>query len=187
MALSLPNPSQNSSQMMGRLGPDKTVHKVSDVVHQNDYELNIGKLLIKKLNAAKRVQHVLYEKKDGGMVITADAATFESVKHAALYYFRNYPTEKGTAMINTNIDNTKKHIVQYTVRVATVDGCSYTANIYTTTSKCMVNGKDIERFMSDDLREIHRLIRTACLEDKQFSLQKISDMLIEQLQRLLDS
>jgi hypothetical protein len=45
--------------------------------HRNTYTLKIEKTLNKKLDAPKHQQSVLYGYTRGGLVITADAATFE--------------------------------------------------------------------------------------------------------------
>ena len=49
----------------------------------NTYTLKIDKALNKKLDATKRQQSVLYGYTRGGLVITADAATFELRKTPA--------------------------------------------------------------------------------------------------------
>ena len=53
------------------------------------YTLNIDKALKKKLDATKRQQNVLYKYTKGGLVITADAATFELLRIAANIYYEN--------------------------------------------------------------------------------------------------
>ena len=53
----------------------------------NTHTLKIDKALKKKLDATKRQQNVLCEYTKGGLVITADAATFELFKIAANIYY----------------------------------------------------------------------------------------------------
>ena len=108
--------------------------------HVTDYTLNIEKGLAKKLTAAQRKEKVSYEFKDGGLVITADAVTFELLKRATEQYFMNFPSTYGTAKIQNCTDSTKKSVVQSTIRV-NKDGPVYTANLYYTTSRLLVNGK----------------------------------------------
>jgi hypothetical protein len=57
----------------------------------NTYTLKIDKALKKKLDATKRQQNVLYEYTKEGLVITADAATFELLRIAANIYYENFP------------------------------------------------------------------------------------------------
>jgi hypothetical protein len=54
----------------------------------NTYTLKIDKALNKKLDATKRQQSVLYGYTRGGLVITADAATFELLKIAQIYIMK---------------------------------------------------------------------------------------------------
>ena len=51
----------------------------------NDYQLNLEKVLEKKLIAAKRVKSLNYEYTGGGIVAEADVATYELLKTAAVY------------------------------------------------------------------------------------------------------
>jgi hypothetical protein len=63
---------------------------MNDVINSsNTYTLNIDKALKKKIDATKRQQNVLYEYTKGGLVITADAATFELLRIAANIYYTN--------------------------------------------------------------------------------------------------
>lgn len=48
-----------------------------------EYKLNVNKALNKKLEATQRDRYVCYKHTTGGIVITADAATFELFKSAA--------------------------------------------------------------------------------------------------------
>jgi hypothetical protein len=52
-----------------------------------NYNLNITRALQKKLEATKRNQHVEYRCTSGGMVITADTATFELIRIASIHYY----------------------------------------------------------------------------------------------------
>ncbi|CAG2195816.1 unnamed protein product [Mytilus edulis] len=54
-----------------------------------DYSLNIQRALMNKLEATKREAHLEFKNTGGGLVITADAATFELIRQAtAIYYSR---------------------------------------------------------------------------------------------------
>jgi hypothetical protein len=82
----------------------------------NTYTLKIDKALKKQLDATKRQQNVLHEYTRGGLVITADAATFELFKIAANIYYENLPESLGKAHITQSTDSTQRHNVQTTIR-----------------------------------------------------------------------
>ena len=83
----------------------------------NTNTLKIDKALKKKLDATKRQQNALYEYTRGGLVITADAATFELFKIAANIYYENLPESLGKAYITQSTESTQRHNVQTTMRV----------------------------------------------------------------------
>jgi hypothetical protein len=66
---------------------------LAESITKNNYELNIDKAQYEKLDATKRVQNIVYEQKGGGIVITADTATFELFKHGVTNYFQNFPRD----------------------------------------------------------------------------------------------
>jgi hypothetical protein len=55
-----------------------------------NYTLNITKALYTKLEATKRNLNVEYKYTNGGIVLTADAVTFELLRLATLNYFENF-------------------------------------------------------------------------------------------------
>lgn len=70
--------------------PNKCSTKISNSSNiVNDYNLNIGKALTKKLKATQRARTLQYRYTSGGIVITADAVTFELFKMAAMAYYCN--------------------------------------------------------------------------------------------------
>jgi predicted glutamine amidotransferase len=77
----------------------------------NTNTLKIDKALKKKLDATKRHQNALYEYTRGGLVITADAATFELFKIVATIYYENLPESLGKAYITQSTDSTQRHNV----------------------------------------------------------------------------
>ena len=100
----------------------------------NTYTLKIDKVLNKKLDATKRQQSLLYGYTRGGLVITADAATFELLKIAANIYYENLPESLGKAYITQSTDSTQCHNVQTTIRVHEQEQPAYTTNLYLTSS-----------------------------------------------------
>ena len=63
---------------------NNTQNIIPGKILRRDYELIIGKTLEKKLLAAKRVNNLKYNSTDGGVLGTADTATFKLIKHATL-------------------------------------------------------------------------------------------------------
>lgn len=45
---------------------------------------------MKKLEATKRAVHIEYKYTSGGVVIVADAANFELIKHASMAYYEAF-------------------------------------------------------------------------------------------------
>ena len=157
----------------------KSENAVISMQHK-DYELNIEKSLCKKLAASKRVQHLNIEVKDGGTVLTADAAMFELVREAAVIYYKNYPQKFGQAKIETVTDSSKKNIVQHIIRVYSED-----LNIYLTTSRLMVNGKKAALFVERDIHEMQKIIKEATCKERNLDLGKLNDFIAKQINKAL--
>ena len=149
------------------------------------YELSIEKSLCKKLAATKRVQHLSIVEKDGGTILTADAAMFELIREAAITYYKNYPQKFGQAKIETVTDSSKRNVVQHTIRVWLNEGNGYTLNIYLTTSRLMVNGKCAETFLDRDIHEVQKIVKTATFNDKSLDLGKLNNFIAEQVDKAL--
>ena len=124
----------------------------------NDYQLNLEKSLEKKLIAAKRVKSLNYEYTGGGIVAEADVATYELLKTAAVYFYQHYSDKDGKAEITNVTDKTRKNIIQVTIRVSDRQNQlgGYTINFYHTTSKMLVNGKNVSKFTDEDLSRIQK-------------------------------
>ena len=108
--------------------------------------------------ATQRKDNILYEIKDRGVVITSDAVTFELIRRATDQYYINFPPHFGTANIKKSADSTKKNVVQNTIRVR-VKGLCYTVNLYNTTSRLLVNGKNVDLFLNRDVKQIYDMIQ----------------------------
>ncbi|CAC5400211.1 MLL4 [Mytilus coruscus] len=78
--------------------------------HVKNYTLNITKALYKKLEATKRNLSIEYKHTAGGIVLTADAVTFELLLLATLNYFENLPEIKGQANIRKITDESQTTI-----------------------------------------------------------------------------
>ena len=104
-----------------------------------NYTLNITKALYKKLEATKRNLNVEYKYTNGGIVLTADAVTFELLRLATLNYSENLPEIIDQANIRKITDKSQATIVQHIIKVI-VNNASYAINIYNTTIRHLVNG-----------------------------------------------
>ena len=135
--------------------------------------------------AAKGANNLKYNYTDGGVVGTANTATFEVIKHATLQLYSQYPSGKGSVHITFITDNSKQFHVQHTIRVSEKNARGYAINLYQTTSKMLVNGRNIEKCMQDDLRDIH--IEKALNNNNNPDIGNLNDMFIEQLGQLLKS
>lgn len=62
-----------------QIHPSSTIRDTQSSVESN-YILNVNKALSKKLEATQTKQNIEYILKEGGIVMTADAVTFELLK-----------------------------------------------------------------------------------------------------------
>ena len=134
-----------------------------------DYQLNIERALAKKLKASQREFNIDVCVKGGGTTITADAVTFELLKEATLLFYGDN--------IDKTTDRTGKAVVQYTIR----PDSSYTVNIYTTTSRILVNGKSAQAFIESDLPKIYDIAKSAVIDGKPIDIQRLNLALSEML------
>ena len=175
---------QNQLCKRNRLNPPK-VDTIVTGTTAKPYKLNVDKNLSKKLAATKRTQHLCIEEKDGGMVVTADAAMFELFKRAALVLYTDYPPEKGHVKVDEITDSSKKNIVQYIIRVHTPQNKGYTLNIYLTTSRLLVNGKNCSLFRDNDLQKIQDIIDKATFTEQIPNIDKLNSLIAMQINACL--
>ena len=93
-----------------------------------------------------------------------------------------FPTNDGTVTQNITTDKTKSIVVQVTIKI---DSChkerDFTINMYTTTSKILVNGKNEQLFFQRDLRKIHSIINSATSNRGDTYIETLNTKLAEQL------
>jgi hypothetical protein len=116
----------------------------------NIFTLTITKALYEKLEATKRNLKVDYKYTNGGIVLTADAVTFELLGLATLNYFANLPNIIGQANIRKITDKSQATIVQHIIKVI-LNNASYTINIYNTTSRLLVNSNGANHVIAKDI------------------------------------
>ena len=81
---------------------------------------------------------------------------------------------------------TKHVVVQYTFRVELPNHQKYTVNLYTTTSKLLVNGKDCEVFIQNDIPNIQTRIVNEVKTIPNFDMNLLNRQLQEQLAHLIN-
>ena len=155
----------------------------------NDYQLNLEKSLEKKLIAAKRVKSLNYENTGGGIVAEADVATYELLKTAAVYFYQLYPDKDGKAEITNVTDKSRKNIIQITIRVSDRQNQlgGYTINFYHTTSKMLVNGKNVSKFIDEDVSSIQKIITENLKDNRSSDVKAVNEMMKTHLETLLES
>ncbi|VDI25644.1 Hypothetical predicted protein [Mytilus galloprovincialis] len=109
--------------------PNKCSTKISNSSNiVNDYNLNIGKALTKKLKATQRARTLQYRYTSGGIVITADAVTFELFKMAAMAYYEGIKKEGVEVYIQPYQDKSGA-TVQYTAKIKKPKNPQYTSKL----------------------------------------------------------
>lgn len=146
-----------------------------------NYNLNITRALQKKLEATKRNQHVEYRYTSRD-VVTADTATFELIRIASIHYFESTQGNKDVIHIRKYTDKSNSTVVQYTIKIKQPES-GYTVNIYTTTSRFLVNGKGWQQFIDKDIPLIHGIISNC---NAGISLDELNQQLADQLEDLLN-
>jgi hypothetical protein len=75
--------------------------------------------------------------------------------------------------------------VQTTIRVHEQEQPAYTTNLYLTSSRIQVNGKNLTLFVERDITGIHDIIHAAICNGNQINLNKLNNILAEQFQRII--
>ncbi|CAC5386529.1 unnamed protein product [Mytilus coruscus] len=128
----------------------------------------------------KREVHLEFKTTGGGLVITADAATFELIKQATAIYYTRMTGEN--ILIQEEKDKSNNIIVQHSYKYSSNDYC-YTVNFYNTKSKLLVNGKDQNRFVDVDLIEIRQIAQNAKCGNSKVNLAHLNNLMRERLEQ----
>lgn len=162
--------------------PKNTIVKISQT--KDDYDLNIDKLMKKKLQATKRPQHISYELSNGNVVFTADAVSFELTIIALAQLYKKYPIENGTVNLNETFDVSGDNLTRQVYRISKTDGSSYTLNVYPTTCRLMLNGKNAKTFLETDMPQVHKIVEYWC-EVNSIDLKTFNELLAQSLSDFL--
>lgn len=165
--------------------PNKRSTKISNTSNIiNDYNLNIGKALTKKLKATQRARTLQYRYTSGGIVITADAVTFKLFKMAAMAYYEGIKKEGVEVYIQPYQDKSGA-TVQYTAKIKKPKNPQYTVNIYTTQSKLLVNGKGSDILTRVDAPKIQEIVVNEA-DRINLDVDLLNNQLQDQLKQLTD-
>jgi len=154
----------------------------------NDYQLSLEKSLEKKLIAEKRVKSLHYEYTGGGIVAEADVATYELLKTTEVYFYQRYPDKDIKADITNVTDKTRKNIIQVTTRLSDRQSQSggYTINFYHTTSKMLINGKNVSKFIDEDVSSMQKIITENLKDNRSSDVKAVNEMMKTLLEVLLE-
>ena len=99
----------------------------------------------------------------------------------------NFPVEFGQINQDVTTDRTKTNIVQITIKVSSDSSRDYTINIYTTSSRFFINGKNTQIFVERDLKNIRKIIESATQNNTEALLKNLNVKMAEQLTKLLQA
>ncbi|KAH3878608.1 hypothetical protein DPMN_002505 [Dreissena polymorpha] len=149
-----------------------------------NYALNIDKLLRNKLEAAQRAHVVSYELSEGNIVFSTDAVLFELIDIALSQYFNKLSEQNCNVKVTDAFDNTGVNRTKRVYRVIKADGVRYTLNIYVTTSRFLLNGKNCMEFLEEDMPNINAIVDFLCVSNN-IDLKVFNDLLVEKLTEFL--
>jgi hypothetical protein len=120
---------------------------------RENYTLNRQRAVTQKVADAER-DPIVIDHTGGGIVIKFNTGTYECIKRAVLAHYATLHyalAEQGKAVISHRVDGGDSSI-DITIKVyrdkIADDQKLYTVNMYNTTNKALVNGKDTHRFIS---------------------------------------
>ena len=81
----------------------------------------------------------------------------------------------------------KPNIVQITIKVSSDSSRDYTINIYTTSSRFLINGKNTQIFVDRDLKNIRKIIESATQNNTEALLKNLNVKMADKLTKLLQA
>ena len=172
-----------ASEVNKQKGP---VVQASFRTRQKHYTLDIEKSLAKKLEATKRNVALEYQMTGGGLKGIMDAASYELMKKAMIQYYTDFPEGRGFARIDNDIDQ-KGSVTANVIRVSNSESHLYTINLYLTKCSFLVNGKNVDEFLSTDIPCIHELASNVRLDGKVIDLKMLNQLMAKQLQQAIEA
>ena len=167
---------------MRRYNSDTRVHQGRS--YENNYSLNVGKSLRKKLESTQR-SDIIYQNTHGGYTAKYDAVSFELFIYACEQLFNEkkkdvYYCDKTTAT------DRQGNIVQYTFQISgKIQDTNFTINVYLTKCSVLINGKNSKEFMENDINEIHKIMSNTTINGAKINIQMTNDNLAMSLKRAI--
>lgn len=159
------------------------------VTSTRNYKLNIDKAIRGKLKSCSNAK-TEYAVTGGGITGVMDTARFELFRSACSAFFKKLPPSEGRCLIDISEDKMGRAVVQqtYKVRECEVNGqlIGYTLNLYITNNTILINGRALDKFVSDHLPVIHELMCKAIREGEFDDLQHLNVALAQELKCILD-
>lgn len=115
-----------------------------------------------------------------------DTASFELFRLACTSFYKELSSQEERCIIEVSEDRKRRAGVQQTYKVRRIDDTPvYTLNLYPTKNTMLLNGKDIDRFMTEHLPVIHELMCKAMNDMQLGSVSDFNRILSTELQRIL--
>ena len=152
--------------------------------YSNNYILNTEKSIKKKLESTKR-STIEYSFTGGGICVKLDAVTFELFIYGCNTYFSK-TNDQPLNYKKTTATDKDGNTVQYTYHIGTKETQTYTINAYLTKCSLLINGKNIERFIDDDIKEIHNIMSKTKINGVNIDVSLLNQALASKLEEALN-
>ncbi|XP_063442719.1 putative uncharacterized protein DDB_G0282133 [Mytilus trossulus] len=145
------------------------------------YKLNERTALLKKIDAAKRDFDVEIELKRGTLVMSFTPAAYEVYKRAIIKYYDEHQNKTYIKTVKSSKTSNKtigKAIVEESFSIRPKENMNikcrqwYRINMFNTTSRMDINGRQYQQFICEDLPEIIKTIDMA-------NVKQINEKIIE--------
>ena len=153
--------------------------------YENNYTLNIEKSLKKKLESTKRTE-IEYENTKGGITSKLDAVSFELFIHACEKFYGESNLHEFT---KTTATDRQSNNVQYTFHIKTKDSdpFNYTINAYLTKCSLLINGRNTQHFINNDVIHIHKIMSNTTIQGAKVNVELLNKNLASKLESALES
>lgn len=120
---------------------------------------------------------------DGGLTAKLDAISFELFLYACQQFYCN--SDNNYEYTKSNATDKKGNIVQHTFHVQCLrsNNQSFTINAYTTRCSLLINGKDSELFLHNDIRHIHNIMSSTKINGTNIDVQRLNQCLAANLEQ----
>ena len=162
---------------------DKLVVRQKTASYSNNYMLNAEKSLKKKLESTKR-STIEYSFTNGGICVKLDAVAFELFIYSCDIYFSNI-NDQWLDNRKTTATNKDGNTVQYTYHIGCKETQTYTINAYLTKCSLLINGKNVEKFIDDDIKEIHSIMSQTKINGVKIDVRLLNQALALKLEEAL--